>query len=50
MLFDEYNSLVENDAQDEDFELGLARKDLVLMHEKCKCSEEGSVPVAVSKE
>jgi len=33
MLFDEYNSLVENDAQDEDFELGLARKDLVLMHE-----------------
>jgi len=30
MLFDESNSLVKNDAQDEDFELGLAKKDLFL--------------------
>ena len=34
VLFDETNSLIENDAQDEEFELGLARKDLLLIHEK----------------
>ena len=27
VLFDETNSLIENDVQDEDFDLGLARKD-----------------------
>ena len=46
VLFDETNSLVENDAQDEEFELGLARKDLLLMHEKGKCPEDGSGPGA----
>jgi len=46
----ETNSLNKKDAQDEDFKLGLARKDLVLMHEKGKCSEEGSGPAAISKE
>ena len=34
VLFDESNSLVENDAQDEDVELGLAKKDLLLTHEE----------------
>ena len=36
VLFDESNSLVENDAQDENFELGLAKKDLLLTHEEGK--------------
>ena len=36
VLFDETNSLVEIDAQDDDFELGLARKNLLLTHEKGK--------------
>ena len=31
--FDESNSLIENDAPDEDVELGLAKKDLLLTHE-----------------
>ena len=47
VLIDETNSLIENDAQDKEFELDLARKDLVLMHEG-KCSEEGSGPASVS--
>ena len=34
VLFDETNSLIENDAQEEDYELGLARKDLLLTDEK----------------
>jgi len=34
--FDESNSLVENDVQDEDVELGLAKKDLLLTHEEAK--------------
>ena len=50
VLFDESNSLNKKDAQDEDFKLGLTRKDLVLMHEKGKCSEKGLRPAAVSKE
>ena len=33
ILFDETNSLVENDAQDEDFELGFVRKDIGKTHE-----------------
>ena len=43
VLFDETHSLVENDAQDEEYELGLARRDLLLtqnsMHEKGKSLE-----------
>jgi len=34
VLFDESNSLVENDARDENFELGLAKKDLLLTHKE----------------
>ena len=49
VLIDEPNSLIENDAQDKEFEQDLARKDLVLMHEG-KCSEEGSGPEPISKE
>ena len=30
VLFDETNSLIEHDTQDEEFELGLVRKDLSL--------------------
>jgi len=50
VLFDESSSLVENDAQDEDVELGLAKKSLLLTHEKGKCSEGGSGPEPSSKE
>ena len=50
VLFDESNSLNKKDAQDEDFKLGLIRKDLLFMHEKGKCSEEGSGPVTVLSE
>jgi len=32
VLFDENNFLVENDAQDAEFELGLVRRDLLLTH------------------
>ena len=46
VLFDETNFLVENVAQDEEFELGLARKDMLLMHEKGECLEDGSWPRA----
>ena len=49
MQIDVTNSLIENDAQDKEFEPDLARKDLVLMHEG-KCSEAGSGPEPVSKE
>ena len=41
VLFDETNSLIENDAQDEEFVLGLARKDLLLIHEKGKSPMDG---------
>jgi len=47
VLFDETNSLIENDTQDEEFELGLIRKDLLLIHEKGKCPTNGSGPGAV---
>ena len=50
VLFDETNSLIENDAQDEEFELGLAKKDLLLIHEKGKSPENGSWPGAVPLE
>ena len=50
VLFDESNSLVENDAQDEDFELGLAKKDLLPTHEEGKDSPKGSGTGLVSKE
>jgi len=49
MQIDVTNSLIENDAQDKEFEPDLARKDLVLIHEG-KCSEEGSGPEPVSVE
>ena len=43
MLFDETNSSVENDAQDEEYKLGLVRRGLLLtqnsMHEKGKSPE-----------
>jgi len=42
VLFDETNFLTENDARDEEFELGLARKDLLLTHEKGKSRMNGS--------
>ena len=44
VLFDETNSLVENDAQDEEFKLDLVRKHLLLIHENVKCPENGSGP------
>jgi len=50
VLFDETNSLIENDAQDEEFKLGLARKDLLLIHKKGKSPMSGSGPRAVSSE
>jgi len=36
VLFDDSNSLSENDAQDEDFELGLTKKDCMQNHEEGK--------------
>ena len=50
VIFDESNSLVENDAQDEDFELGLAKNDLLLTHEEGKNPQVGSGIEPVSKE
>ena len=50
MLFDETNSLVEIDAQDDDFELCLTKKNLLLTHEEGKYNEEGSGPGVVSME
>ena len=41
VLFDECNSLVENDAQNEDVELDLAKKYLLLTHEEGKNPQEG---------
>jgi len=49
VLFDETNSLVEIDAQD-DFELGLTKKNLLLKHEEGKYLKKGSGPGVVSKE
>jgi len=48
--FDESNSLVENDVQDEDVELGLAKKDLLLTHEEAKNPQVWSRTEPVSKE
>jgi len=47
VLFHETNSLVEIDAQDDDFELGLAKKNLLLTHEEGKYPENGG-PRAIS--
>ena len=41
-IFDESNSLSENDAHDEDFELGLTKKDCLSNHEQGKNPQEGS--------
>jgi len=46
VLFDKTNSLDENDAHDEEFELGLARKHMLLMYEKGECLEDGLGPRA----
>ena len=50
VLFDESNSLIENCAQDEDFELGLAKKGFSPTHEETKNSQEGLGAGPVSKE
>jgi len=50
VLFDESNSLVENDAQVEDVGLGLAKRDLFLTHEEGKNPQVGSGTEPVSKE
>jgi len=50
VLFYETDSLVEIDVQDDDFKLGLTRKNLLLTHEKGKYPEDGSGPEAVSLE
>jgi len=42
ILFVESNSLSENDVQDEDFELGLTKKDCLSNHEQGKNPQEGS--------
>jgi len=42
VLFDESNSLSENDVQDEDFELGLIEKDCLPNQEKGKNPQERS--------
>ena len=42
VLFDESNSLSENGVQDEDFELGLNKKDCLSNHEQGKNLQEGS--------
>ena len=50
VLFDKSNCLIENDAQDENFELGLAKKDLLLKHEEGKNSQVGSGSEPIFKE
>jgi len=50
VFFDETNPLVENDAQDDDFELDVARKNLLLTHEEGEYLKDGSRPGAVSLE
>ena len=47
VLVDKTNSLNENDAQDEDFELDLTKKDVLLIHKKGKSPENGLAPGAV---
>jgi len=49
VLFNESNSVIENDTQHEDFELGLARKDVSSTHEENENSEEGSGIGPISK-
>ena len=48
--FDESNSLIENDAHDEDFELGLTKKDCLPNYEEGKNHPKGSRSGLVSKE
>jgi len=50
VLFDETNSLIENDAQGEEFELGFTKKKLLLIHEKDKSPVDGSGLGVVSSE
>ena len=42
VLFDESNSLSENDVHDEDFELGLTKKDCLSNHELMHKPKENS--------
>ena len=50
VLFDETNYLIENGAQDEAYELGFARKDLLHTHKKGRSPMNGSRPGVVSSE
>jgi len=50
VVFDETNSLVEITAQDDDFKLGLVKKDLLLPHEEGKDPKNGIGPGVVSEE
>ena len=50
VLFDESNSLVKNDTQEDDFELGLIKKDWLPMQEAGKYPAEGSKFGAVLQE
>jgi len=50
VLFDETNSLVEINARDDDFELGLAKKNSLLTHEEGKYLADGLGPGAISLE
>ena len=50
VLLNESNSIIENGAQDEDFVLGLAKKDFSSTHKETKNSQEGSGAGPVSKE
>jgi len=49
VLFDESNSLLENDAQDEDVKLGLTKKDLLRTYEEGKNPQVGLGTEPVSK-
>jgi len=50
VLFDETISLIEIAAQDDDFKLGLAKKNSLLTYEEGKYPEDGSGPGAISLE
>ena len=47
VLFDESNSLSENDAQEEEFELGLVRKEVLLQDRQGKNTMEKTTPEGV---
>ena len=49
VLYDESNSLVENNAQHKDVEMGLVKKDLLLIHQEGKNFQVGSGTEPISK-